>query len=227
MSSASIASGSDVGRGLAHQVVVPEVAAFLQFLLERTVPPLHDDDVLDRRRVGERFVGDALQLHDVAAPVAAVGGDEEARLLVVDAIAQRLGAEAAEDDAVDGADARAGEHRDRELGDQRQVDRDAVAFLDAERSQHVRELADLAVQLPVGQRALVAGLAFPDDGGLVPAPRADVAVEAVDARRSACRRRTTSRAAASSRAPSSQGVLHSSSPANFAQKPSGSLSACS
>ena len=90
---------------------------------------LDDDDVLDRRRVAQRLVGHLLERDDLAAPVAAVGGDEQHGLRVVDAIAQRLGAEAAEDDAVDGADARAREHRDRELGNQRQVERDAVAAL--------------------------------------------------------------------------------------------------
>ena len=39
---------------------------------------LHDDDVLDRRRAGERFVGDLLERHDLAAAIAAVGGDRAA-----------------------------------------------------------------------------------------------------------------------------------------------------
>ena len=129
---------------------------------------LHDDDVLDRGRVLQRFVGDLLQRDDLAAALAAVGGDEQRALRVVDAIAQRLGAEAAEHDGVNRADARAREHRDRELGNQRQVDRDAIAALDAERLQHVRELADLPVQIEVGQRAAIAGLAFPDERRLVP-----------------------------------------------------------
>ena len=143
---------------------------------------LHDDDVLDRRRVLQGLVGDSLELHDVAAAIAAVGRDEQARLLIVDAIAQRFGAEAAEDDAVHGADARAGEHRDGQLRDERQVDRDAIALADPQRLEHVGELADLAVQLPVRDGAPVAGLALPDDRGLVATPAADVPVQAVHAR---------------------------------------------
>ena len=96
---------------------------------------------------------------------------EQPALRVVDAVAQRLGAEAAEHDAVHRADARAGEHGDRQLGDERQVDRDAIAFLDAERLQHVRERRHLAVEIEVGQRAAIARLAFPDDRGLVAARR--------------------------------------------------------
>ena len=58
-----------------------------------------------------------------------------------------VGGEAAEDDRVRGADARAGEHRDGQLGDHRHVDGDAVAGLDAERLERVGEAADLGVEL--------------------------------------------------------------------------------
>jgi hypothetical protein len=54
-------------------------------------------------------------------------------------------------------------------------------LLDAERLQHVGELADLPVQVEVGERPPVAGLAFPDDRGGVAARGAHVAIEAVDA----------------------------------------------
>src|SRR3712207_6880558 len=57
-----------------------------------------------------------LSLHD-ALPICA--GVERA-------VAQRLRREAAEDHRVRGTDARAGEHRDRRLGDHRQVDHHAV-----------------------------------------------------------------------------------------------------
>ena len=179
------------------------VAAFLHRAPESASPccALHDDDVLDRRRACQRLVGHLLERHDLAAAIAAVGGDEQPCLRVVDAIAQRLGAEAAEDDAVDGADAGAGEHRDRQLGHERHVERDAIALLDAERLQDVGELADLAMEIEVGQRAAIAGLAFPDERGLVAARRADVAIEAVDADVELAADEPLARAAASSRGP--------------------------
>ena len=158
------------------------VAAFLHVHRHRrAVQPLDDDHVLDRRRALERLVGHLLQRHHLAAAPAAVGGDEQRGLRVVDAVAQRLGAEAAEHHRVHGADARAGQHGDRQLGHQRQVERHAVARLHAERLQDVGELADLAVEIEVGQRAAVARLAFPDDRGLVAPRAAHVAVDAVDA----------------------------------------------
>ena len=66
-------------------------------------------------------------------------------------------------------------------GHERHVDRDAVALDHAQRLEHVGELRDLAVEREVGQRAALARLAFPDEGGLVAARTADVTVDAVDA----------------------------------------------
>src|SRR5215203_5207087 len=77
------------------------------------------------------------------------------------------------------ADARAGEHRDGELRNQWQVEGDAVALADSERLQDVRKLADLAIEIEIGQRAAIAGLTFPDERRLVTARGTDVAIEAV------------------------------------------------
>jgi hypothetical protein len=82
----------------------------------------------------DRAVDGLLEAEPAAAAQALVGGDHHPRAGVEDAVADRLGREAAEDDRVDGADARAGEHRVGELGDHRQVDADAVAAAHAVRS---------------------------------------------------------------------------------------------
>ena len=73
----------------------------------------------------------------------------------------------AEDDRVRGADAGARQHRDRQLGDHRHVDRDAIAGPDAELLQRVGRLADLALEVGVGDGPRVAGLADPVIGDLV------------------------------------------------------------
>jgi hypothetical protein len=71
---------------------------------------------------------------------------------------------------VDGADARAGEHRVARLGDHRQVDGDAVALFDVAIAQDVGEAAHLVVQLPIGDLLVFLGIvAFPDDRHLVAA----------------------------------------------------------
>ena len=89
---------------------------------------------------------------------------------VDDAAGQRVRRKAAEDDRVDRADARAGQHRIGRLRDHRHVDGDAVAFLDAVLLHHIGEPADMLVQLVVGDLLVVVGVvAFPDDGDLVAA----------------------------------------------------------
>ena len=76
---------------------------------------------------------------------------------ILDAASERVGREAAENDGMDGADPRAGEHRVGRLGDHRQIDRDPVALLDAMRLQHIGEAADALVQLAIGDVAAAEG----------------------------------------------------------------------
>ena len=73
-----------------------------------------------------------------------------------------------------GADARASEHGDRQLGNQRHVKRDAIAALNAGVLQYVRKLADFRMQLLISERARVARFAFPDECGFVASPRSGV-----------------------------------------------------
>ena len=127
----------------------------------------------------ERVVDRRLERRGLAAAPAAVGGDDELGLRVVDPAAQRLGREAAEDHRVRRADPGAGQHRDRQLGDHRHVDRDAIAGLDAELEQRIGGLAHLALEVGVGDRPGVAGLADPVIGDLVAEAALDVAVDAV------------------------------------------------
>ena len=127
----------------------------------------------------ERLVGVLLEPDLLAAPVAAVGGDQDLGPAVVDPAGQRLGREATEDDRVRRPDPGAGEHRDRQLGDHRHVDRDPVAGLDAELLERVGRLADLALEVAEGQRPGVARLADPVVGDLVAEAALDVPVDAV------------------------------------------------
>ena len=110
---------------------------------------------------------------------ARVDGDQRLRLGELHPLLDRVRREAAEDDVVRGADPRAGEHRDGDLGDHRQVDADDVAGLDPALLEHVGEPLDVAVQVGVGDVALLALLAVPVEGDPVAAAGLDVAVEAV------------------------------------------------
>ena len=85
-----------------------------------------------------------------------VDGDQRLGLGELHALLDRVGREAAEDDVVGRADARAREHRHRHLGDHRQEDPDHVAGLDAALLEHVGEPLDVAQQVGVGDVALLA-----------------------------------------------------------------------
>ena len=119
----------------------------------------------------QRLVDVDLESAGLAAPVAAVGGDDQLRLGVVDAVGERLGGEPAEDDGVRRADAGAGEHRDRQLGNHRHVDGDPVAAPDAELLQRVGGPVHLEIEIVVGDDLAVARLALPVVGDLVAAAR--------------------------------------------------------
>ena len=132
-------------------------------------------------RLEQRLVGGDLERDLATATDALVGGDEQLGAAVLDATLERCRGEPAEDDRVDGADARAREHRDRQLGNHRQVDRDAVPSADALLAQDVGELADLVVQVLVGVGTRAAVVALPDESGLVATPRVEMPIEAVGA----------------------------------------------
>jgi hypothetical protein len=110
----------------------------------------------------------------------AVDGDQRLRLGELHPLADRLGREAAEDDVVRRSDPRAGQHRDDDLGNHRQVDPDHVALADAEILERVGEALDVAVQVGVGEIALLALLTAPVVGDPIAPAGLDVAVEAVD-----------------------------------------------
>ena len=163
--------------GRRHHLVVEDVAALGHRALDPGVAD--DDDRLQRVVVGHVLVDRWLDRRGPALAAGAVDGDQRLGLGEVHPLGDRLGREAAEDDVMRGADPGAGEHRDDDLGDHRQVDPDHVALLDAEVLERVGETLDVAVQVGVGDVALLPLLAAPVVGDAVAVAGLDVAVEAL------------------------------------------------
>ena len=69
-----------------------------------------------------------------------------------------------------GPNARTGQHRNRQLGNQRQVERDAIALLNANALKDIRKATNFRVKLLISERARVAGFAFPNESGFVASP---------------------------------------------------------
>ncbi len=133
----------------------------------------------ERVEVPHHLVDLVLDRRGLALAAGAVDGDQRFRLGELHPLADRARREAAEHDVVNRTDPRAREHRDDHLGDHRQVDPDDVALLDPEILQRVRELLDVAVELGVGDVALLALLTAPVERDPVAVARLDVPVEAV------------------------------------------------
>ena len=139
-----------------------------------------DDRLLHGRRVRERLVRVPLERDGLAAAQPLVLRDQQLALHVVQAAGERVGGEAAEDDRVRRAEARAGEHRDRQLGNHPHVDPDRRSLADAEALERIREADDLALEVGERERpALVGRLPLPVVGDLVAEARLDVPVDAV------------------------------------------------
>jgi hypothetical protein len=169
--------GGVLGGLAADHVVPPHVAALVEGgLLARTA---HDEDMLDLRALGDGLVDGRLEGGGLAAPVAAVGGDDELGVGVLDTGGDGLGREAAEDHRVGRADTGAGQHRHRRLGDHRQIDRDPVTDADAQFDEGVGGARDLVLELGIGDRAAVAGLALEMDGDPVAMAGLDMTIDAV------------------------------------------------
>src|SRR3569833_292958 len=133
----------------------PQVAARL--LDYRVTGAFTHDHVFDGcAAVTQRFIRSLFQLHDLAAAVTAVGGDEQFGARILDAVLERFGRATAEHHRMNRADARAGLHGDDGFGNHRHIDHHAVAFDDAERSQRVSEPADIFMQFGVTDAANVA-----------------------------------------------------------------------
>src|SRR5215831_18785498 len=137
------------------------------------------DAGLDRGRFLQGFIDGRFQFHFVAAPPTSIRSDHDFALRIVDTVDQRATRETTEHYGVGGADPRASQHGNRQLRNQRHVERYAIAARDANLFQYVGEAADFGVQLLISQRARIAGLALPNQSSLVPAPGPEVTIEAV------------------------------------------------
>ena len=171
--------GRLAGFGLALDHVVPPLVA-RRLKRDRSPGAFVHDHVLHAFAAtqSERFVNGGLERDFLAAAHLSIGRDDRDSPGVDNALLQALRREAAEHDRVRRADPRAGLHRGHHLDRHRHIDDDALAFLDAESLQRVRELADPVVELPVGDLRDLAVVRLENDGGLV-ALRLQVPVEAV------------------------------------------------
>src|SRR3954452_1343102 len=164
--------------GLLHLLAEPDVAAVLHLALG--VRRLDDEDRLDRVEVADALLVDgALDRGGLALAAGAIDRDQGLGVGELHALADGLWGEAAEDDVVRGADTGAGQHRDQDLGDHRQIDADDVALADAAGLESVGEALHVSVEVGVGDVTLLTLFSAPVERDAVAVAGLDVAVEAV------------------------------------------------
>ena len=123
--------------------------------------------MLDVRAVLEGVVCQLLDSNRLSTAATFIRGDDNPRLAVINAVAERLRREAGEDDRVDGTNASACEEGSDGLPGHGHVDRDGVALLHAVGLEDVGEAAHFAEELAERDLAALAGLVcLVDDGRL-------------------------------------------------------------
>ena len=107
----------------------PDIAVLLD--VDLNIGALGDDHALHLGIADEGVVDILLDGDDLPTAVAGVGGDDNFRATIGEAVLDAIAAESAENHGVDGADAGATEHGDDGFGNERHVDQNAVAFFHA------------------------------------------------------------------------------------------------
>lgn len=134
---------------------------------DRVASVLQHDDGLDVGALLESLVSQGLDVDDLATTATLVGSEDDTGLAVVDAIRERLGGEAGEDDRVEGTDTGACQERRDGLPGHGHVDCDGVTLAYAVALEHVRKPGDLAEELSVANVLVLTGLiGLVDDGRL-------------------------------------------------------------
>src|SRR6266851_4649904 len=107
----------------------------------------HDDAALNRRSLFQRIIDSGFKFHFLTAPPAAICSYYKFATGVVDAIDQGGARETTEDDRVGCANARARQHRDSQLRNQRHVKSDAIALFNSRAFENVGEFANFGMKL--------------------------------------------------------------------------------
>ena len=144
---------------------------------------LQDDAALDLvageidRAVEQRLVGNCAAGFEPAG-----SRDDQLRRRIVDAGGEFARRKAAEDDGMDGAEPRAGQHGERRLRDHRHVDDDAIALFDALVAQYGGKGCDFGLEFAIGEFPDRAGEgAVVDQCDLICAAVFDMAVDGIEA----------------------------------------------
>jgi hypothetical protein len=128
---------------------------------------LEDEDVFNERTFLESSIDNGFGGNSLAAAFAFVRGEHDARFAVLDSITKGFGRKAGEHDGMDCSDPSAGEKSSHGVPSHGKIDRNGIAFLNAEALEDVGETANFAHEFRIRNETAVLGLVcFVDNGGL-------------------------------------------------------------
>ena len=159
------------------QIVPPVVASLLHGHI--VAHPFEYNTLFDSRRFGQSFVDNLLQRLFLPTTPGGISRQLQFCRRVLVSVGNRFRRKTCEDHRVHRANARTSEHGDGQLRHHRHVDRYDIALANAERLKCIGETTYLVVQLLVGQRPLVARLAFPDNGGAITQASRNIPVQTI------------------------------------------------
>ncbi|CAB4345047.1 unannotated protein [freshwater metagenome] len=169
--------GRALGIDLGADLVQPDVATFAHRRVYSRVA--YNEDRLQILQLAHRRIDLGFDRSGLSLAPCPIGDEERFRVRDFHPLAHRLRREAAEDDVVRCADPRAGEHRDDNLGNHRQVDADDVAGADTASLQSIGSPLHVGQELRVSDVALLSLFAKPVVGDAIAKACFDVAVKAV------------------------------------------------
>ena len=150
--------------------MIPGIAAGRHVALDLVADSVDHDHGCNGRAGFQCFISSRFLGNSLAAAEGAVADNQNFGCTIDNSVSERVSAESAENDTMNGADARAGQSGDAQFGNHRHVQTYTVALLNALGLQNVGKFANFFMELFVGNGSLFAGfVAFPLNRNLIAA----------------------------------------------------------
>ncbi len=159
------------------QIMPPEIAP--SFHRQFRASALIDNYVANIGAIFKRLIHRIFETNFFAAPPTAIGRDYDRRAKILNPGFQRFRRESAEHHTVNNAEPRACKHGDRKLWNHRHINHCAIIGPIPQPFQDTCEAAYQSMQFLIGDGTLIAGLAFPNECGLVLTRCREMPVQAV------------------------------------------------
>src|SRR2546428_21104 len=167
----------NVAGRLRHQIMPPIISTLSH--RHDMSSPTKNHHVPHTGRLFYSIIDNGLQFQDLSPAITTVGSHNDLCLTILYPFRKRVRAEPREDNGKGESESCASEHRDRELGDQRHVDRHCVALPEAKVLKNTGKFVHLSIEFSIRDRAKLARFALPEVSSFVLTPGFHMPVHSV------------------------------------------------